>query len=287
MSYRNWQEVFPDVERDEPRRFAQRWNLENEYRINQHRGQFKRMIGRRFRTLNTADAPKPAAIEALDRAVAETRPVNSRWLGLLRLVDPSTLPKPLVTHVPMTLVEIARFRTRAYVHPTRPLKRVKLTQPLKTYTTADGSPQPHTRFVWFTFEDGTVLPNDPTTLSKELGLGYIRPSPASFLYRCTLDARTDHLYIPTCLDAGLYEGWAPPPLNHSLSWGLTRHLETGKPSWPELLGETVDYLADKPVATLVSPPGESARAVRELRPDYRTGREGVSYKRSRDRHDTR
>ena len=144
-------------------------------------------------------------MEALDKARAGTRPVASAWLGLIPLAETAKLPSEMATCVPVTSVELARYRSRAYIDPRRPPRFARADRPLKTHTGPDGKPQPRSRFIWFTFEYGGTLPEDATTLARELGLAHLATGPSSYLYRATLPVDPTRLHIPSCFDGN----WLP------------------------------------------------------------------------------
>ena len=154
----------------------------------------------------------------------------------------------------------------AFIDPSDPPRRIRL----RRGPNSDAGGGAVRRFVWVTFEDGRSPPtDDPTRLVRELGLAHY-PAGA-YIYRIPLDRGNAHFFVPTCLDAGLYEAWEAPPAGHGQPWGMTRDLVSGAPQRPELLTETVGHAAERPRCDLVSPPGVTV-SVGQIVPDYRVGR---------------
>ena len=104
---------------------------------------------------------------------------------------------------------------------------------------------------------------------RELGLAHYRSG--TYVYRIRYDVSGHNLWIPTCLDASLYEAWAPPAVGHPDPWGLTRDLVSGLPSRPELLTEVTDHARVRPEAELVSPAGQLLK-VGTVNPDFMANR---------------
>src|SRR5713101_5314745 len=154
----------------------------------------------------------------------------------------------MFTHIPA--LDFARKYAMAPIDLRNPPRRVRFNRPYKMNTGLGG---PMCRFIWVTFETSSSgLPDDPTAVVCELGLAHY--APGDFIYRIGYNTEHKELWIPTCLDAGLYEAWSPPPAGHSEPWGLTRHLITGLPGFPEVLSQVIDH-AHRPEGELVSPPG--------------------------------
>lgn len=139
--------------------------------------------------------------------------------------------------------------------------------------TVGGPWRPTKRFHWITFSHGGKHPprDDPTRVKRELGLAHFMKD--DVVYRFDLPFADDQdVWVPTCLDAGLYEAWAPPPVGATDPWGRTRDLVDGQPGLPELLVQVEDYFTAMPlVGRLVSPPGPAA-TIGALTVDYMVGR---------------
>jgi hypothetical protein len=207
----------------------------------------------------------------MDDAIKETKPVASRWLGQLPVSLDAGVPPSVETYVHSN--DIARYGGDIVVDPANPPGAIP-GFPLKSKTRRPtGTREPVARFVWVTFEaeGASVSRNDPTAVTRELGLAHFPGD--GYVYRIALAvAPNQPCYIPTALDAGLGAAWRPPPTDSTDPWGLTRDLVDGRARWPELLVETADYLDAPPDGTLVSPQGESARRIDEMHVDYMIGR---------------
>ena len=272
MAYADWEFDFTAKTAGQPAREAQLCNLRGESRIAKSRGLFKRSLGLMHKKMLASLPAGDAAVAACDAMAGQSRVLNSRWLG--RLPGPNgggPVPGRTVTHLP--LQDIVRYHSSVFV-PTRgatPRRNLRLDRPPKTRVTASG-PEAVCRFIWVTFAPtGTSLPDDPALTVSEFGLAHYPSGPGQYVYRCEIDITGKHTYIPTCLDAGLYEAWAPPPPGHPSPWGTTRDLVTGAARWPELLTETADHLGARPHATLVSPP-TATQHVNSVTPNYMANR---------------
>lgn len=273
MTYMDWKHDFEPVAQGDPERYAQLWNLEHETRISKEVGLFKRRIGHLHQHRQHASAsPQQNAVVAFDEAIDETKPVNSKWLGCLETTNAPHLPNTVIT-------TIVKYRYKEeYVDPYQPMRDpFKLNRPLKTESRkgASGNWVPARRFIWVTFStsDQAPLPQDATTVKREMGLDSPEYSPGVFIYRFELTIEpTQRCFSPTCLDAGLRPAWKPPPDGFTQPWGLTRDLTDGRARWPELLVETKDYLHQaSPQGELVSPPGQVV-PVSPIQIDYIVGR---------------
>ena len=250
MTYADWQADFAPVAAASSVSEAQAWNLENEFRIDTQRGQFRRRLGYLHdKARRTGLAGADAARSSLQQAISETDDVGSRWLGLLPVEATARLPERMYSHVPVS--DFVRYAPPGHIDPANPVRRTRFGSAYKM--TSRG---PDRRFIWVTFEsDGRAPSDDPTAVVQQLGLAHYHNT--DYAYRFWLNVDGCELYIPTCLDAGLNEAWAPPPVGHVEPWGLTRDLETGDRCKPELLTETIDHAGVKPTVELVSPPGTS------------------------------
>ena len=251
MTYRDWDDAASVALLGSEEAIASKWNLDNETRINRQRGQFRRMLGTFFSNAIAGGRPRNQAVgEALSKATEQTSPLSNRWQATLPTVREEHLPDtPFVTHI--TARDAARYGAAAHINPRTPPARFTFAKPHMT----DASGGPAKRFIWVSFQTVTahVADDDPTRLVCELGLASYRSG--DFVYRMELEIKRDGLCPPTVFDAELGPAWAPPTPGHSKPWGITRHLENGSPQRPELLAETVDHLAERPTAQLVSPPG--------------------------------
>ncbi len=229
---------------------ARCWNLARETRIPEALAEFRAILAARFGGELTAspDLPGAAACAALELAIGQIMDGSHGLLGLIPLQRPADVPRMMVTHIDGD--DIMRYYSRQNPKDDHPI--VVLDRPLKVRD--DGSEV--SPFIWFTFEaDGAAFTDDPTEMKRRLGLD--RVEEGTTLYRLEFEVDPERLRVPSCLDAELRAAWAPPP--NGRDWGMTRDLETGQPAFPELLGWTEDHRAARPVARLVSPPGQTAR----------------------------
>lgn len=247
------------------RNAACRWNLLAETRIPEVMAEFRALLGEVHETeCTTATTRSAAALASLGKMVEQTRGTDSRWLGHLRLEAADTVPASTCTHV--SVRELRRYARLGRITPGRPPRRIRLERPLK----AESNGKLHTRFIWITFATAeSPLPDEPAAVMRELGLAWY--DPGDHIYRIVLTVDPNRLLVPTCLDAGINEAWAPPPAGSA--WGMTRHLETGLACRPELLTEASDHVGAKLVAELVSPPGVW-RTVGEVVCDFLCNRGG-------------
>lgn len=259
MPYTDWRNAYLQVAEKDERAQARLWNLDHEDRIPNDLKRFQDQIGAAFDGQTAAGvSSEEAATQALSQAIEATVPVGSQWLGLLPGGNGGNLGiTQLETHAHS--MDIPRYRTLAYFDQADPPNEVTLQTPFKMKIES-GRSVPARRFVWVTFahEGRQVSRDDPTALVRELGLQHFVPLPGStasgFVYRFEmLLASNQPAWIPTALDAGLYEAWAPTPEGHAHRWGLTRDLTDGSPKWPELLVETKAYHDHRWVGKLVPP----------------------------------
>lgn len=273
MRYKQWRDTFDgEIASSDPSAQARLWNLEHEDRINAKRGQFKTLIAKLYGQQRTGSvSAAQAASGALADAITETEPVESKWLGLQPVDDSGDLPSFVISYVRYS--DIRKRNNGAYKGRGRPRPSETLHGPLKARKAIDGSWEVVTRFIWVTFASGGNEPpmEDPTAVKRELGLKHFKEDDHVYWFRLDI-ASSQNCYVPTCLDAGLYEAWKPPPKSFSQPWGLTRDLVDGQQRWPELLVETKDYFRDpSPVGELVSPPGNPV-PIRRVDPDFMIGR---------------
>jgi hypothetical protein len=268
MTYSNWRQQFTTIAGGRSDLQAQVWNLEHEDRIVRPRAAFKRRLGQLHRQHQAAGlAPGDAALSALNDAIGETRPPESKWLGKVPLALAVAVPSEAVSHV--RSVDVAKKLTKTQIDEMNPPRQVKL-HPLHTATTGGVTARAR-RFVWITWAPpGSALPDDPTQVKCELGLAHYQEG--TFVYRCpiAIDRARHRLFVPTCLDAGLYWAWSPPPPGLAVAWGLTRDMVTGAARWPELLVEGDDLASAPAVGELVGPGRTPIAHVDE--PDYMLGR---------------
>lgn len=253
MPYAQWRAAYGTAAAGDGghRLLARLWNLENESRIPEAMRQFLAALGQRH-----LSAPDNAASTLAAFVAQQLRPVDSPWLGTLpRQAAP---PRPLVTH--------RHPDAAAYAHPgTNPGSSTR--RPSRQVQFPFGRDR---RFVWVTFADDRgqqVSGTDPTAVVRQLGLAHYPEG--SFVYRIELPDRDGPAFVPTALDAGLHEAWAPPR-DPGADRGSTRDLVDGAPRWPELVVEAADY-AGSWTGDLVSPPG-APRAVGAIAPDFMAGR---------------
>jgi hypothetical protein len=266
MSYKEWKIQISKLAKTSDRIRARLWNLAAEMRIKPDLSLFRRRLGQLHReALRTGLRQDDACSRVLQTACEELSKPSSRWLGLLRVPSNQHLPAVMYTHIPS--LDFARKYANAPINLQNPPRRARFVRPYKT----DGA-GPVCRFIWLTFSTPRArLPEDPTAVVCELGLAHY--APGNYVYRIRYDVSGQNLWIPTCLDAGLYEAWAPPPLRHTRPWGLTRHLITGARCFPELLSQVVDH-RDPPYAELVSPPGRP-QEIAPFTPNFLADRIGI------------
>jgi len=266
MTYSNWRQQFTPTVGGWPDLQAQLWNLEHEKRIGRPRGAFKRRIGQLYKQHQAAGmAPAAPAMSALNDAIGETRPPESKWLGKLEFSPGASIPGVVTTHLSST--RVAKYALGPF-DPRHPVSTVKLS-PIHTQNKGQG-PKPLCRFIWITWApSGGALPTTPTDLKRELGLTHFRKG--SYVYRCRLavDRARHKVYVPTCLDASLSPAWKPPPSGFGEPWGVTRDLTTGDSKWPELLVQVGDFLAVQATAELV---GSGRTAIGDVAVDFMVGR---------------
>lgn len=272
MAYKAWRQAFvSQVAPHDQRQQARLWNLDNERRINKHLGQFRRRLGDRFDWhLRTDIGPGPAAHCALADALKELETVSSKWFGLLPVSATASVPTTVATYI--NSGKIRKRTATVFLSRGHPARRLRLRGPLKADLIAGGW-APGTRFIWLTFDAGSGLPSqtDPTLVKRELGLAHFPKGEFVYRFELTIEP-TQTCYTPTCLDAGLYEAWKPPPQPWPHPWGLTRDLTDGQSRWPELLVETTDYRhITSPLGELVSPPGPAV-PIGLLEEDFLIGR---------------
>jgi len=236
---------------------AQVWNLEHEHRISDITNRFMMDLGQKHNSLVLIHSDVgEAARAALKEMIEQTWSPKSDWLGRLRVPDGADTPDEMFTHIVAS--DLARYFPSAHISERDPPGRVELPRGFKVGP--DGTP--YARFIWLTFEpEGAAPVDDPTIVKCRLGLPHF--STDEYVFRIMFKVAHTALYVPTCLDAGLYEAWSPPPTDHPHPWGLTRDLRTGELGAPELLADAAEFSTQPPTALLVSPPGtrQSIRAV--------------------------
>ncbi|MGQ0664871.1 MAG: hypothetical protein ACT4P2_15080 [Pseudomonadota bacterium] len=266
MSYANWRKEFEAPAKADARRAARRWNLEAETRIATVCADFKGRLGRAHGTCKglTPDVGR-AAIAALDEMIEATKPVRSPWLGRLSVAGGAPLPTTMMSH--LTARDARHYKASGPIDLNDPPTTFRFRKPHMT----DTERCPESRFIWMTFElDGGAASQDPGEVARQLGLARCKPN--DYLYRIWLNVDAARLFVPSCLDAGLYEAWAPPPAAHAAPWGLTRDLTSGLPAKPELLTETVDHLKDLPPTAKLVSPVEPKQPVGAIRMDFAANR---------------
>lgn len=271
MAYAQWEQDYLAAAGPEQREKARVWNLEHETRVTKQRGSFKRLLGKQHaKNRSAGQPPKEAANNAMVHAISTLESVSSKWLGLLPVTgDRSAIPPSAETYLSGFTVE--RFHSRTGFDRKHPPRTVRIS-PLKVRF-AGGRGIVENRFIWVTFRaGGSALPqDDPTTVTRELGLTHFKPG--DYVYRFSLSIVVDQdCYVPTCFDASLYEAWKPPPKRHNQPWGLTRDLTSGASMWPELLVQTADYETVHPTGELVSPKGSPPQTIGHVHVDFMIGR---------------
>jgi len=267
MSFSDWKRQHEAAADPERRRAAQLWNLEAEDRIPIDTDRVRVYLGH-LRPL------QPAALEALTRLCGRLQRSKvqrpTKVFGRCPVPPGTELPGTLVTFTTGRIVR--RYLAAPGMHastPPRfrgPPKRLPLTGPFKIDTKGTALD----RFIWFTFESpGRTLGNSPTEIVRLLGLPHIKAG--RLLYRIDYPERPASLFIPTALDANLYEAWAPPPKGHVDPWGMTRDSKSGSPQFPEVVAFVADCRHLVPTARLVSPRVKRQK-VGKITPDFMAGR---------------
>lgn len=257
-----------DIEHDcrtetEGRVFAQVWNLESEKRIPTKRAEFLAELETCHETrIGAHEAPAAAARAALEEMIRSTKSVDSPWLGLLPVPDSSGGHQVVFTH--LTATDAAKLDPVGPFNPDDPPPRVSRFARLP-WLRSDGMEK---RFNWVAFEPSGAAPSmDPGLVVRELGLAHYRRD--AYVYRIEFSVDLSTCFIPTCLDAGLSEAWAPP--RPGAPFGETRDLVTGESKKPELLVEVKNTSHLQPGGVLVSPPG-TRRKVGPIAADFRANR---------------
>ncbi|MBI3892850.1 MAG: hypothetical protein HY303_15110 [Candidatus Wallbacteria bacterium] len=268
MTYSTWKSAYEKhVASAGAKAEARLWNLENETRIDGECERFKDRLGELFvEESHKGLAETEASAAALERAVQELRPGRHPSLGRLESADRTAIPASVETYLDTNEIgwryPTAFFRGRS----------VELPGPLKCLS-SPGNWVRHRRFMWITFETGgtRVSRESPTAIKRELGLPHFKQGARIYRFELSLPPNRKR-FIPTCLDAELYEAWQRPPKGSASHWGLTRDLTDGQTRWPELVVETDDYLGDtSPVGRLVSPASHE-EAIQNVAEDYMIGR---------------
>lgn len=264
MSYTAWKNAYQKRANSDSTGvcFAKYYNLKSETRIAGVLSQFKRVLGKQYETeLKNGFSSDRAAELALDKALNSIKPT---WL--LKLPIPSKLPDivtGLVTHITSEYAA----RRGDIMNENHPIPKFKCKSPLKI---KNGKPE--ALFIWVTFEpNGHTFKNNPNEVAHELGLAHFEGN--VYMYRILLVTIPNKTYIPSCLDARLYEAWALPPDGHKQPWGLTRFLSNGLPAKPELLTKTTNHAHEYPQAILVSSTVAQPQFVGQLNIDYWANRE--------------
>ena len=268
MTYETWRAAHLARVGGDSRHRARVWNLDHEERVAEV-SEFKHAIATRWAE---AGSPDDGSIEAiLDASIGETRAVASKWLGLMAVAAGATRRIPRRTYTHVSGEQAARYGSRAPIDPRRPFATVEL--PRFKWRESRGGLELESRFIWVTWPiPGRRLPRDPTVVKRELGLAHFDAGDCVYRIRVEVDASADTCFVPTCLDAGLYEAWAPPPAGHTDPWGLTRDLSSGDPTWPELLIEAATRRTAVPKGYLVRSSRGAPAAIGAVAVDFMVGR---------------
>lgn len=196
-------------------------------------------IGDFFDELEKGFASVKLGVSSFLEAVhPKIRPPISRWLGLLE--------SPLTWNEGYTFLSFRDINNYLVDLPLdSPPPRITLTKPLKFNVITS---RPVKRFIWVT--DASSLPmstgKDVVTI---LGLPHYAYD--DVIYRVKLSLTGKKLFVPTALDAEVYEAWCFPHGGDPRSSGLTRHLEDGSLRCNELLTEVSAHTEADLVAELV------------------------------------
>lgn len=269
MNYQTWRNAYIGVVGGNQTKLAHLSNLDREDRIPRV-ADFKNGIAARWTAAGAHE--DPSADTALQDGVEELKPLASGWLGLLPVAGVATTRIPRRTYTHVSSEHVARFRSRTPIDPDRPPATADLA-PLNWRRLPNGDLELASRFIWVSWPPvAGPLPRDPTRLKQELGLDHY--ATGQCVYRCRVDvnAANETCYIPTCLDARLYEAWARPPDGHTEPWGLTRDLCTGEPRWPEVLVEAAPRRDLRPTGYLVRPTRHASAKIGPVVSDFMIGR---------------
>ncbi len=256
-----WIKTLRAIAETDDRVFARLHNLLSEDRV-----EMEKLIEACEEEFNSlvagGESEESSASEVLRELMKRLDNPCSHLLGQLAEGAPPAHVDRLITHIIRDEVE---YGVPSVPRPSRQFSIYAMGK-----TSANGSIC--RRFIWVTFADASgkgLSDQDPGEVVRELGLAHFDAEGNA--YRFELPAPVSGTYfIPTALDAELYEAWQRPDSGHAHPWGLTRHLETGLPCWPELLVETKEYLHDC-VGELVTRP-DGTTAVGPSKPNFRIGR---------------
>lgn len=258
MSFSHWCRVVLTAGASVPKLSAQMHNLVSEDRVPE-------IALVRTSVANEFQAGDPQDISAAAKAVEETqkplRVATCALLGLIKSNADDHVEYQAVSFVTGTHIErhiIPSFQGRATVMPAVvPLPRTLYARYPR-------------RFFWATFNE-EVEGLSPTDIAIALGLPHFEVGET--VYRIHLGDWPEEVYIPTCMDSGIFEAWMRPPKSHAEPWGMTRHLLTGNPEKPELLVQVADVEGRGLTAERVGSPGET---VSLFSADYLIGRDLAS-----------
>jgi hypothetical protein len=217
-------------------------------------------VGDAFASVGTGDLDAArAAIAASQRPFWDP---SCSLLGLIPTISSKHTGFQAVSFLTGTQIErhiISSFRGRAPLMPAR----VSLPDPLYARYPR--------RFMWATFSEdvATLSPRDIA-----IGLGLPHFLPGETVYRVSLGSWPNDVYIPTCMDSGLFEAWMRPPPTHAEPWGLTRHLLTGASDKAELLVQVADVEGRGLVAERIGGPGD---VISSYTPDLIIARDLAAY----------
>lgn len=253
-TYLDWRSAYDAAAGGSPRLIARRLILEAEDRIPDALDVFIDLLVDAFDVHVTAGGDPPAAaLEALEEA--------------LRLVsgDPAfsfLIPMSIHTYdlgtTNLTARYLARFGTFGDIDSDqRAPPRIPV-----AFEEAFTASKPT---IWFTPD---ACSTEPDEMAKVLGLPHFE---GQIAYQVDVSLPGVPQFIPTCLDAGLFEAWQGPPVGHTGPCGTTRHLETGQRIHNEFVVQTVDVIEQDILLVRLPNPGAVTRVCR-LFPDYLVNR---------------
>jgi hypothetical protein len=239
-AYGAWKDAFLNTVEEDDRQWARLRNLEDENRIPVDIAKFKDHLGSEFvRLIGIGRGPSRAAPEALDNVVAQIRAnPGSPWFFLLSPPSRHGMPHTVVSYYKVSLDASAKRHTTSSAKAEQ-MTKMRLDAPLGYDWHKERGLVRIKPSIWVTWSpDARPLPDDPAAVKRELGLAHFRETDSILRFTLTISPAGPDVFVPTCLDACLYEAWAPPPETYKKPWGLTRDLSNGDRLWPELVVTT-------------------------------------------------
>jgi len=260
VGYAEWKAAYDnavDLETDAQKRdaaLARVLNLESETRVNHFKTAFLDELATRFETLcATGKDPTEAAKTALNDALHwswTTKPLRLGLRATSRLDEAYSYASAR---------DLAQHGCLGDINPEDPPARLQI---------RDGFVFKSVRkpIVWISPD---TCPDDPYEVAAGLGLPHFENH---ILFRLELNLKGISAFVPSCFDARLYEAWQVAPETEATICGRTRHVETGKRLYRELVIETTKAQGNFRVAIRV-PRKNTIVKVPSLRPNFLCGRQ--------------